>query len=47
MYDCENIKIGNTRINISDTCITISDTCIHIVDSYKLSKKDIKVIIDA
>ena len=27
--------------------IKISDTCIHIVDSYKLSKKDIKVIVDA
>ena len=39
MYDCENIKIDDTRI-------IISDTCIHIVDSYKLSKKDIKVIID-
>ena len=40
MYNYENIKIGDTRI-------TISDTCIHIVDSYKLSKKDIKVIVDA
>ena len=39
MYNYENIKIGDTRI-------TISDTCIHIVDSYKLSKKDIKVIVD-
>lgn len=27
--------------------IKISDTCIHIVDSYKLSKKDIKLIVDA
>ena len=26
--------------------INISDTCIHIVDSYKLSKKDIKLIVD-
>ena len=26
--------------------IKIGDTCIHIVDSYKLSKKDIKVIVD-
>ena len=26
--------------------IKISDTCIHIVDSYKLSKKDIKLIVD-
>lgn len=34
-------------INISDTCITISDACITFLDSYKLSKKDIKVIVDA
>ena len=27
--------------------IKIGDTCIQIVDSYKLSKKDIKVIVDA
>lgn len=39
MYNYKNIKIG-------DTCINISDTCIHIADSYKLSKKDIKVIVD-
>ncbi len=26
--------------------IKISDTCIHIVDSYKLSKRDIKLIVD-
>lgn len=39
MYDCENIKIYDTRITISDACITF-------LDSYKLSKKDIKVIID-
>lgn len=46
MYNYEN-KISDNCITISDACITISDTCIHIVDSYKLSKKDIKVIIDA
>ena len=27
-------------------CITISDTCIHIADSYKLSKRDIKLIVN-
>ena len=35
----------NTMYNYEN--IKISDTCIHIVDSYKLSKKDIKAIVDA
>ena len=47
MYNYENSKISDNCITISDACITISDACIHIVDSYKLSKKDIKVIVDA
>lgn len=45
MYNYEN-KISDNCITISDTCITISDTCITFLDSYKISKRDIKLIVN-